>query len=95
MSSFRPLHDRVLVKPVKEDVSKGGIVIPDNAKEKPSRGTVEAVGPGKLDDNGHRSPMDVKKGNTVLYGKYSGTEVKLNDNELVVLREEDILGIIE
>lgn len=61
MSSFRPLHDRVLVKPVKEDVSKGGIVIPDNAKEKPSRGTVEAVGPGKLDDNGHRSPMDVKK----------------------------------
>ena len=95
MSSFRPLHDRVLVKPVKEDVSKGGIVIPDNAKEKPSRGIVEAVGPGKLDDNGHRSPMDVKKGNTVLYGKYSGTEVKLNDNELVVLREEDILGIIE
>ncbi|OGT21617.1 MAG: co-chaperone GroES [Gammaproteobacteria bacterium RIFCSPHIGHO2_02_FULL_42_13] len=95
MSSFRPLHDRVLVKPVKEDVSKGGIVIPDNAKEKPSRGIVEAVGPGKLDDNGHRSPMDVKKGNTVLYGKYSGTEVKLDDKELVVLREEDILGIIE
>ena len=92
---FRPLHDRALVKRIEEEVSQGGIVIPDNAKEKPSRGTVIAVGTGKPLPKGEISPMSVKAGDTVLFGKYSGTDVKIDGEELVVMREEDIMGIIE
>lgn len=92
---FRPLHDRLLVSPIKEEVSQGGIVIPDNAKEKPSRGEVIAAGNGKVLEDGTRRPLDVKKGDKVLYGKYAGSEVKIDGKEYVVLREEDILGIIE
>ncbi|MBU0456364.1 MAG: co-chaperone GroES [Pseudomonadota bacterium] len=92
--AFRPLHDRVLVKREEEEVSSGGIVIPDSAKEKPSKGKVIAVGPGKLLDDGRVIPVDVKVGDLVLFGKYSGTEVKLDGKELVVLREEDIMGVI-
>jgi chaperonin GroES len=92
---FRPLHDRVLIERFEEEVTSGGIVIPDNAKEKPSRGKIIAAGKGKLLDNGEVRPLDVKVGETVLFGKYAGTEVKLDNEELVVMREEDIMGIIE
>jgi chaperonin GroES len=93
---IRPLHDRVLVKRVEEEeVRKGGIVIPDTAKEKPQRGKVIAVGNGKLTDDGKRIPLDVKSGDQVLFGKYSGAEVKIEDEEYLILREEDILGILE
>jgi chaperonin GroES len=93
--SFRPLHDRVLIKRIEEEVSSGGIVIPDSAKEKPSKGKVIAVGKGKPSPKGDRRPLDVKEGDVVLFGKYSGTEVKVGDEELIVMREEDILGVIE
>jgi chaperonin GroES len=93
--SFRPLHDRVLIKRIEEEVSSGGIVIPDSAKEKPSKGKVVAVGKGKPSPKGDRRPLDVKEGDVVLFGKYSGTEVKVGDEELIVMREEDILGVIE
>jgi len=91
---FRPLHDRVLVERVEEEVSAGGIVIPDNAKEKPSRGKIIATGKGKVVD-GKAHPLDVKAGDTVLFGKYGGTEVKIEGGEFVVLREEDIMGVVE
>ena len=88
--SIRPLHDRVVVKRLEEETkSAGGIVIPDSAKEKPMRGKILAVGNGKV------CPLDVKVGDVVLFGKYSGTEVKLNDADILVLREEDIMGVIE
>jgi chaperonin GroES len=91
----KPLHDRILVKRVEEkETVKGGIIIPDSAKEKPQEGTVIAVGAGKLDENGKRIPMDVKAGDKVLFGKYSGNEIKIEDVEHVILREDDILGII-
>ena len=93
--SFRPLHDRVLIKRVEEEVTSGGIVIPDSAKEKPSKGQVIAVGNGKLLENGEIRPLDVKKGDKVLFGKYAGTEVKVGDEELIVMREDDILGVID
>ncbi len=93
--SFRPLHDRALIQRIEEEVSSGGIVIPDSAKEKPSKGLVIAVGSGKPTPKGDRRPLDVKKGDKVLFGKYAGTEVKVGDEELIVMREEDILGIIE
>ena len=94
--NIRPLQDRVIVKRMEEETtSKGGIVLPDSATEKPIRGEVIAVGPGKTLDSGEKRPMEVKAGDTVLFGKYSGTEVKLNDEELVVMREEDIMGVIE
>jgi len=93
--SFRPLHDRVLIKRIEEEVSSGGIVIPDSAKEKPSKGKVVAVGKGKPSPKGDRRPLYVKEGDVVLFGKYSGTEVKVGDEELIVMREEDILGVIE
>lgn len=93
--SFRPLHDRVLVERIEEEVTSGGIVIPDNAKEKPSRGKVIATGKGKRGDNGDVLPLDVKDGDVVLFGKYAGTEVKVDGQELVVMREEDIMGIVE
>ena len=93
---FRPLHDRVVVKRIEEDErSAGGIIIPDTAKEKPSQGKVIAVGPGSLDDNGKQVALDVKKGNKVLFGKWSGTEVKIDGDELLIMKESDIMGIIE
>ena len=91
----RPLQDRILVKRVEEkETVKGGIIIPDTAKEKPQEGTVIAIGSGKLDDNGKRIPLEVKVGDKVLFGKYSGNEIKIDDVEHVILREDDILGII-
>ena len=92
---FLPLYDRVLVKRIDEEITSGGIVIPENAKEKPIRGKIVAVGKGKLLDNGEIRHLEVKIGNTVVFGKYAGTEVKLDREEYVVMREEDILGIIE
>ena len=93
---IRPLHDRIVVDRLdEEDTSKGGIVIPSTAKEKPSRGKVIAVGTGKLLDNGEVRPLEVKIGEQVLFGKYAGTEVKVDDNEYVVMREDDIMGVLE
>ena len=93
--AVRPLHDRVLLKRIEEkEVVKGGIIIPDTAKEKPMEGEVIAVGPGKLMDDGKRSPMDVKAGDRVLFGKYAGTEIKIDDDELVIMREEEILAVL-
>ena len=92
---IKPLNDRVLVKRVEEDQkTTGGIIIPDTAKEKPQEGKVIAVGPGKLGKDGKRVVLGVKKGDRVLFGKYSGTEIKLNNEEHVFMREEDILGIL-
>ncbi|HUU51217.1 MAG TPA: co-chaperone GroES [Nitrospinota bacterium] len=92
----RPLQDRILVKRLEEkEEKKGGIIIPDTAKEKPQEGKVIAVGSGKILDNGKRQPLEVKKGDKVLFGKYSGTEVKIDEEEYLIMREEDILGIIE
>ena len=92
----KPLHDRILVKRLEEkEVKKGGIIIPDSAKEKPQEGEVIAVGPGKVGDDGKRQPMDVKAGDKILFGKYSGSEVKLNDEELLIMREEDVLCILQ
>jgi chaperonin GroES len=91
---IKPLHDRILVKRLGEkEVKKGGIIIPDTAKEKPQEGEVIAVGPGKVGDDGKRLPMDVKVGDKILFGKYSGSEVKLKDEEFLIMREEDVLGI--
>ncbi len=93
---LKPLGDRVLVKAEEEtEVNKGGIIIPDTAKEKPQEGTIIAVGPGKLDDKGQRVAMNIKAGDRVLYGKYSGSEVKLDDQEYMIMHEEDIYGVIE
>ncbi|NUP89188.1 MAG: co-chaperone GroES [Candidatus Sumerlaeia bacterium] len=96
-TKFKPLGDRVLIEPVKEDEQKtaGGIIIPDSAKEKPMQGKVIAVGPGSRKDDGERIPMEVKVGDRVLYGKYSGTEVKVGGTEQLIMRESDIYGIIE
>ena len=94
--NIRPLHDRVVVRRKEEErTSPGGIVLPDNAQEKPIEGEVIAVGKGKILENGGVRPMDVKAGDTVLFGKYSGTEVKIGGEELLVLREEDIMGVLE
>jgi len=93
---IRPLHDRVVVRRLEEErLTAGGIVIPDNATEKPMRGEVIAVGAGKILDNGDTRMLAVKVGDVVLFGKYSGTEVKINGQELVVMREDDIMGVIE
>ena len=93
---FRPLHDRVVVKRIDaEDKTAGGIIIPDTAKEKPSQGEVIAVGPGGRDENGKLIPIDVKVGDRVLFGKYSGQTVKVKGDELLVMREEDLMGVIE
>jgi len=91
----RPLHDHILVERVEEEVKKGSIIIPDTAKEKPQQGKVIAVGEGKRDENGKRIPMDVKKGDIILFGKYAGTETRIEDKELLIVREEDILAVIE
>jgi chaperonin GroES len=94
--NIRPLHDRVILKRMEEETtSAGGIVIPDTAAEKPMRGEVIAIGKGKRLDSGDVIPLDVKVGDTVLFGKYSGTEVKVNGEDLLVMREEDIMGVIE
>ena len=94
--AIRPLHDRVLVKRVEEEQkTKGGIIIPDTAKEKPIEGKVVAVGNGKIMDNGEVRPLAVKEGDRVLFGKYSGTEVKIEGEEHLILREDDILAVIE
>ena len=93
---FRPLHDRVLVSRVEADTkTSGGIIIPDSAQEKPSEGKVVAVGKGLKDDNGKSTPLDVKKGDKILFGKWSGTEVTVEGKDLIIMKESDILGIIE
>ena len=93
---IRPLHDRVLVERLEErEIKKGGIIIPDTAKEKPQEGRVIAVGNGKVSDDGKKIPLDVKTGDKVLFGKYSGSEVKLDDKEFLIMREEDVLAILE
>ncbi len=94
--NIRPLHDRVIIRRLEEDrKSAGGIVIPDTAAEKPMKGEVVAAGPGKLSEDGKVRPLDVKPGDKVLFGKYSGTEVKMNGQDIVVMREDDIMGVIE
>ena len=93
---LRPLQDRILVKRLEEESkTKGGIIIPDTAKEKPAEGKVIAVGNGKLGDDGKRIPLEIKKGDRILFGKYSGTEVKVDGEELLVMREDDIMGVLE
>ena len=93
--NIRPLHDRVVVKRVEqEEQIRGGIIIPDTAKEKPQEAEIVAVGPGKLQEDGKRQPMDVSEGDKVLIGKYSGSEIKIGDDELVILREDEILAVI-
>ena len=92
---FRPLHDRVVVKRIEaEDKTAGGIIIPDTAKEKPMQGEIVAVGPGGREENGKLVPIDVKAGDKVLFGKWSGTEVKLDGDELLIMKESDIMGVI-
>lgn len=93
--NFRPLHDRVLVQPIKEEITKGGIIIPDTAKEKPLAGKVIALGTGKILEDGSIRKMDVKEGDEVLFGKYAGTEIKLGQVDYLVLREEDIMGVMQ
>ena len=94
-SEIRPLHDRVLVKRLEaQEQVRGGIIIPDTAKEKPQEAEVVAVGPGKLLEDGKRSPMDVQKGDRILIGKYSGSEIKVNDQDFVILREDEILAVV-
>lgn len=93
---IKPLADRVIVRPMEEkELKKGAIIIPDSAKERPQEGEVVAAGPGRTDDKGNKIPMNVKKGDKVIYGKYAGTEIKLNGEEFLLMREDDILGIIE
>lgn len=93
--SVRPLHDRVLVKRLEEEEQvRGGIIIPDAAKEKPQEAEVVAVGPGKLQENGERSPLDVSVGDRVLIGKYSGSDIKIDDEDMVILREDEILAVV-
>ena len=92
---FRPLHDRVVVRRIESDEkTKGGIIIPDTAKEKPQQGEVVAVGPGARDEKGMVQPLDVKAGDRVLFGKYSGSEIKIDGEELLIMREDEILGIV-
>jgi len=94
-TKFRPLHDRVLVKRiVAEEKTRGGIIIPDSAKEKPSEGEVVAVGPGARDEAGKLTPIDIKTGDKVLFGKWSGTEIRLDGEELLIMKESDIMGVL-
>ena len=95
-TKFRPLHDRVVVRRIDAEAkSKGGIIIPDTAKEKPQEGEVVAVGPGARDEQGRVNPLDVKAGDRVLFGKWSGTEVKIDGQDLLIMKESDVLGVIE
>ena len=92
----RPLHDRVLIKRLEEEkAAKGGIIIPDTAREKPMEGKVVSVGPGKMTDEGKRAPLDVKAGDRILFGKYAGTEIKVDEQDYVIMREEEILAVFE
>ncbi len=94
--NLRPLADRIVVRPLEQEEEKqGGIIIPDTAKEKPEKGEILAVGPGKIQDNGQRIAPEVKKGDKVLFGKYAGTEIKVDGKELMILREEDVMAVIE
>ena len=96
MATFRPLHDRVVVKRVKEEEkTKGGIIIPETAQEKPQEGEVIAVGPGARDEDGERIALDVKVGDRILFGKWSGTEVKIDGEDLLIMKESDIMGVVE
>ncbi|TET60542.1 MAG: co-chaperone GroES [Candidatus Stahlbacteria bacterium] len=92
---IKPLHDHILVERLEEEVKKGGIIIPDTAKEKPQQGKIIAVGDGRRDEKGNKIPLVVKKGDIILFGKYSGNEIQLVDKEYLIIREDDILGIIE
>lgn len=93
---LRPLHDRILVKRVEEETTtKGGIIIPDSAKEKPAEGKVISVGSGKVGEDGKRMPMDIKKGDRILFSKYGGTDVKIDGEEYLIMREDDVLGVID
>ena len=93
---FRPLHDRVVVKRLEEDTkTKGGIIIPDTAQEKPMQGTIIAVGPGGRDEAGKLIPIDLKKGDKILFGKWSGTEVKIDGEDLLIMKESDVMGVLE
>jgi chaperonin GroES len=93
---IKPLHDRVIVKRIEEeDTTKGGIIIPDSAKEKPVEGKVMAVGAGKILDNGERQPLEVKEGDRILFGKYAGTDIKIDGEEHLIMREDDIIAIVE
>jgi chaperonin GroES len=94
--NFRPLHDRILIKRIEEkETAKGGIIIPDTAKEKPQEGEVIAVGNGKMSEDGKVVPLDVKAGDRILFGKYSGSEIKMDDEEYLILKEEEVLGVVE
>ena len=94
-TKFRPLHDRIVVRRINaEEKTKGGIIIPDSAQEKPSQGEIIAVGPGGRDESGKLIPIDLKVGNTVLFGKWSGTEVKLDGEDLLIMKESDVMGVI-
>jgi chaperonin GroES len=94
--AFRPLHDRILVRRIEaEEKTAGGIIIPDTAKEKPQEGEVIAVGPGARDESGKLVPLDVKAGDRILFGKWSGTEIKLNGEDLLIMKESDVMGVIE
>ena len=94
--NFRPLHDRILIKRIEEkETAKGGIIIPDTAKEKPQEGEVIAVGSGKRDEDGKVVALDVKAGDRILFGKYSGTEIKIDDQDYLILKEEEVLGVLE
>jgi chaperonin GroES len=96
VASFRPLHDRVVVKRVKEEEkTKGGIIIPETAQEKPQEGEIVAVGPGARDEDGERIPMDLEVGDRILFGKWSGTEVKIDGEDLLIMKESDVMGVIE
>lgn len=92
---IKPLQDRILVERIEDEMKKGSIIIPDTAKEKPQQGKIVEVGPGRIDDSGKRIPMEVKKGDFILFGKYSGNEIKVEDKEMLIMREEDVLAIIE
>ena len=93
---FRPLHDRVVIRRVEEEgKTKGGIIIPDTAKEKPMEGEIVAVGPGARDEAGKLIPLDVKKGDRILFGKWSGTEIKLDGEELLIMKESDVMGVVD
>lgn len=95
-TKIKPLGDRVIISPIEpKEVVKGGIIIPDSAKEKPMQGKVVAAGPGAVNKEGARLPMDVKAGDTVLYGKYSGTEIKLDDEKYIIMHQDEILGILD
>jgi chaperonin GroES len=93
---FRPLHDRILVERVEsEEITKGGIIVPDTAREKPQQGKVIAIGHGKRLEDGKLIPLEVKAGDTILFGKYSGSEIKIEGNEYVIMKEDDVLGLVE